>query len=85
MPTSAGCRLAKVVVSSPDWTAAGEGHGDYGVAWQFRCQQPAALVWFEPWLLQKLLDVDELDVNLINGSLQTRIEVTGPRQRIALR
>lgn len=86
VPGAAGCRLAKVVVSSPNWAAADDGvdHGDYTVAWQFRCRQPAALAWFEPWLLQKLLDVDQVDVNLVNGNLQTRKTATGPRQRIAL-
>ena len=83
---AAACRLEKVLVSSPSWSeVAGEDHGDYRVAWRFHCANPAALDWFEPWLLQKLLGVAEVDVNLINGALQTRFAAGGPRQRIPLR
>ncbi len=87
VPPAAGCRLEKIVVSAPDWSAAeaGEDHGDYRVNWRFRCTNAGALAWFEPWVLEKLLGVNQLEVNLINGNLQTRLAAGGPRQRLALR
>jgi hypothetical protein len=87
VPPAAGCRLEKVTVSSPDWSAAqaGEDHGDYRVNWRFRCANAGVLAWLEPWMLEKLLGVNETDVNLINGNLQTRLAAGGPRQRLALR
>jgi hypothetical protein len=87
VPPAAACRLEKVTVSSPDWSAAqaGEDHGDYRVNWRFRCANAGVLAWFEPWMLEKLLGVNQVEVNLINGNLQTRLAAGGPRQRLALR
>ena len=87
VPPAAGCRLEKVIVSSPDWstTESGEDHGDYRVNWRFHCANAAALAWFEPWMLGKLPGVNQVEVNLINGNLQTRLSAGGPRQRLALR
>ncbi len=87
VPPAAACRLEKVTVSSPAWSAAqaGEDHGDYRVNWRFRCANAGALAWLEPWMLEKLLTVNEVDVNLINGNLQTRLAAGGPRQRLPLR
>jgi hypothetical protein len=36
-------------------------------------------------MLAKLPGVDQVEVNLINGSLQTRLAAGGPRQRLPLR
>ena len=36
-------------------------------------------------MLEKLLGVNQVEVNLINGNLQTRLAAGGPRQRLALR
>ena len=87
VPPAAGCRLEKVIVSSPDWSQArpGEDHGDYRVNWLFRCANASVLAWLEPWMLEKLLGVTQVDVNLINGNLQTRLAAGGPRQRLGLR
>ena len=87
VPPAAACRLEKVTVSSPDWSAAraGEDHGNYRVTWRFRCANAGVLAWFEPWMLEKLLGVNQVEVNLINGKLQTRLAAGGPRQRLALR
>lgn len=86
-PPAAGCRLETVTVSSPDWSAAaaGDDHGDYRVNWRFRCANAGALAWLEPWMLAKLPGVNQVEVNLINGSLQTRLAAGGPRQRLPLR
>jgi hypothetical protein len=85
VPRAARCQLEKSAVSSPDWARSGGDHRDYRASWRFRCTAPAALAWFEPWLLAKLLAVTDVDVNIVSGALQTRVEASGPRQRIALR
>jgi Protein of unknown function (DUF2796) len=86
VPVAAGCQLSKVDIEAPDPAAKGaQEHSDFRVRWQFQCRNAAALAWFEPWLIQKLLGVEEVDVNLVNGAVQKRLEASEPRQRIPLR
>lgn len=85
VPRAAGCRIEKTEIQAPDWSQSGGDHRDYLATWRFRCAAPAALAWFEPWLLAKLLAVEEVDVNIVSGTMQKRVEADGPRQRVPLR
>lgn len=87
VPPSAGCSLQAVQFEGPAWSAEphdGE-HGDYHVTFRYRCRAPAALTWFEPWLLQRLIGVQQTIVNIITPSLQTSRTLGPDDKRVSLR
>ncbi|MCS6948477.1 MAG: DUF2796 domain-containing protein [Steroidobacteraceae bacterium] len=65
--------------------ADGVEHADFSVQWRFRCRNPRALLWFEPWLRSKLPDVERLVVRIVTERTQTEVRAAAATQRIALR
>jgi hypothetical protein len=97
VPPAAGCHFVNTVFTEPKWepdtesaTAASkaseahEAHADYEARFSFRCDHPDQLAWFEPWLLLKLMNVNEARINLLTASGQRTETVTNPRARIRL-
>jgi hypothetical protein len=93
-PSAAKCRLATSQLTAPHWESetspaqgevAHEHHADYEARFTYRCDVPQALVWFEPWLLGKLLNVHEARVNLITLGGQRSQVVTQAHERVTLR
>jgi hypothetical protein len=94
VPPAASCRLARVEYSAPAFAApvataapatATSEHGDYEARFSYTCAHPEALAWVELWLVKRLLQVAEIDVNIVTASLQTQRSI-GPQQlRVPLR
>jgi hypothetical protein len=81
VPRTAGCRLEKVDYQAPKL---GPGHADYRARFDFRCSNPAALAWSEFSALDKLKEVEKVEVNLITASAQRQITLQGGARRITL-
>lgn len=81
VPRNAGCRLEKVNYQAPKL---GPGHADYRARFDFRCSNPAALAWTEFSALDKLKEVEKVEVNLITASAQRQITLQGGARRITL-
>lgn len=81
VPRNAGCRLEKVNYQAPKL---GPGHADYRARFDFRCSNPAALAWTEFSALDKLKEVEKVEVNLITASTQRQITLQGGARRITL-
>ena len=81
VPRNAGCRLEKVDYKAPKL---GSGHADYRARFDFRCSNPAALAWSEFSALDKLKEVEKVEVNLITASAQRQITLQGGARRITL-
>ena len=81
VPRNAGCRLEKVDYQAPKL---GPGHADYRARFDFRCSNPAALAWTEFSALDKLKEVEKVEVNLITASAQRQITLQGGARRITL-
>lgn len=81
VPRNAGCRLEKVTYQAPKL---GPGHADYRARFDFRCSNPAALAWTEFSALDKLKEVEKVEVNLITASAQRQITLQGGARRITL-
>jgi Protein of unknown function (DUF2796) len=96
-PPAADCRFQHTDFTEPDWetpeqSAAeaagkdteGEEHADYDATFTYKCGNPTALAWLEPWVLAKLLNVTELRINLATTTGQRSESVTSARQRVQL-
>jgi hypothetical protein len=81
VPRNAGCRLEKVDYQAPKL---GPGHADYRARFDYRCSNPAALAWTEFSALDKLKEVEKVEVNLITASAQRQITLQGGARRITL-
>ncbi len=81
VPRNAGCRLEKVDYQAPKL---GPGHADYRARFDYRCSNPAALAWTEFSALDKLLEVEKVEVNLITASAQRQITLQSGARRITL-
>ena len=81
VPRKAGCRLEKVDYQAPKL---GPGHGDYRARFDFRCSNPAALAWTEFSALDKLKEVEKVEVNVITTAAQRQITLQGGARRITL-
>ncbi len=81
VPRNAGCRLEKVDYQAPKL---GPGHADYRARFDYRCSNPAALVWTEFSALDKLQEVEKVEVNLITASAQRQITLQSGARRITL-
>ena len=66
--------------------ADGDEHSDYLARFSYRCANPAALAWVDLWLLRRLKNVAEIEVNLVTPQLQTQRTLPGAAAaRIELR
>lgn len=81
VPRNASCKLEKVDYSAPKL---GKGHADYRARFDFRCSNPAALVWTEFSALDKLQQVEKVEVNLITTTEQRQITLQSGARRITL-
>jgi hypothetical protein len=61
-----------------------EEHADYEARFTYHCGHAELLGWFEPWLLAKLLHVNEARINLVTAAGQRSESVNSPRARILL-
>jgi hypothetical protein len=62
----------------------GPGHADYRARFDFRCSNPAALAWAEFSALDKLKEVEKVEVNLITASAQRQITLQDGARRVTL-
>lgn len=81
VPRNAGCRLQSATFTAPKL---GSGHADYRPRYDFRCSNPAALVWVEVWALRKLKEVERAEVNLITPQVQRQQTLQGGELRVPL-
>lgn len=94
LPVAAACKLVKASVTRPEWTAEGEDdhddeehgeeHVNYSARWEYRCANPQALSFVEPWIFAKLKNMHQLNASVITASTQRQQAVTGAKQRILL-
>jgi Protein of unknown function (DUF2796) len=66
-------------------SAAGETHADYRARFTYTCANPAALPWADLWLVRRLKNVAEIEVNLVTPQLQTQRTLGADATRIELR
>jgi hypothetical protein len=85
VPKAAACRIEQRSVETPAWQDSAESHSDYEARYSFRCGQPAQLKWVELWLLDRLREVTDAELNLIDASGQRTQTVSHARERIPLR
>jgi hypothetical protein len=96
MPDEARCHLNGSQINGPHWEKddghdgdhehadAHEQHADYEASYNFKCEAPAQLGWFEPWLLDKLPNVHEARINLITATGQRSQVVSRAHERVLL-
>jgi hypothetical protein len=72
-----------------DHDAAGKGedetHADYRARFTYTCANPAALPWADLWLVRRLKNVAEIEVNLVTPQAQTQRTLGADATRIELR
>ncbi len=81
VPQNAGCRLQATEFTAPKL---GSSHADYRPRYDFRCSNPAALLWVEVWALRKLKEVERAEVNLITPQVQRQQTLQGGELRVPL-
>jgi hypothetical protein len=96
VPAAAGCVLSRVEYLPPGLVGddrdhnhdhGQEGavvHADYEARFTYACANATALDWTELWLLRRLEQVTQVEVNLVTPRKQTRLSVTGAAARVAL-
>ena len=82
VPRNAGCRLLSVDFTPPKF---GAGHADYRARVAYRCPNPSALEWVELRALERLLEVDKVEVNVVTASVQRQTELAAGGARVSLR
>lgn len=65
--------------------AADGGHADYRARFTYDCANPAALAWADLWLLRRLKNLTEVEVNLVTPRLQTQRTLGVDSLRVELR
>ena len=95
VPASARCLLERSELTEPRWAPPAHGaashsdeheqHADYEARFTYQCAEPKALTWFEPWLLDRLVHVTEMQVNLITPSGQRSEVAKSAHARLSLR
>ncbi|MCP5339483.1 MAG: DUF2796 domain-containing protein [Steroidobacteraceae bacterium] len=65
--------------------AADGGHADYRARFTYDCANPAALAWADLWLLRRLKNVAEVEVNLVTPRIQTQRTLGVDSLRVELR
>jgi hypothetical protein len=66
-------------------SAKGETHADYRARFTYTCANPAALPWADLWLVRRLKNVAEIEVNLVTPQVQTQRTLGADATRIELR
>jgi len=95
---AAGCARQQVDYTPPsfdgddhDHDAAGKGededetHADYRARFTYTCANPTALPWADLWLVRRLKNVAEIEVNLVTAQAQTQRTLGADATRIELR
>jgi Protein of unknown function (DUF2796) len=62
-----------------------ETHADYRARFTYRCATPAALPWADLWLVRRLKNVAEIEVNLVTPQVQTQRTLGADATRLELR
>lgn len=65
--------------------AEGETHADYRARFTYTCANPAALSWADLWLVRRLKNVAEIEVNLVTPQVQTQRTLGADATRLELR
>lgn len=82
VPGNAGCRLLSIDFTPPTF---GSGHADYHARVAYRCTNPAALEWVELRALNRLRELERVEVNLLTATMQRQTELTAGKIRIPLK
>jgi len=82
VPRNAGCRLLAVDFTPPKF---GSGHADYRARFAYRCPNPAALDWVELPALNRLLEIEKVEVNVVTASVQRQTELAAGSTRVSLK
>ena len=100
VPAAAGCTRSRVDYPPPrfggedhdhdhehDHDAEDDGgeHADYVARYTYTCSNPAALGWVELWLVRRLRNVAEIEVNLVTAQRQTPLTLGAAAGRVELR
>lgn len=99
VPAAAACRLQRVKLEQPDWTAdtdhkhAGHdhdhdddgAHSDFDAQFVYDCAAAEQLEYVDLWLLKRLPGTEKATVNIVAAELQTSVTVTPDSARVALR
>ena len=94
LPAEAACAFEQADVKAPQWEQAArkrgeheshEEHADYEARFTYRCATPAALGWFEPWVLDQLRNVLEARVNIVTATGQLSVVVKSGHTRVSFR
>ena len=62
-----------------------ETHADYRARFTYACANPAALNWADLWLVRRLKNVAEIELNLVTPQVQTQRTLGADAIRIELR
>ena len=82
VPGNAGCRLLSVDFVPPKF---GSGHADYRARIAYRCANPSALDWVELRALNRLRELEQVEVNLLTATVQRQTELPAGTVRISLK
>jgi hypothetical protein len=100
VPPAAGCARQQVDYTppkfddhdhdhdhDPEHDAADEDgtHADYRARFTYTCANPAALPWADLWLVRRLKNVAEVEVNLVSPQVQTQRTLGADATRVELR
>ena len=84
-PPAADCRMASAGVSPPHYTEQhNTGSGYLKASWEFRCGNPAALIWVEAQVFARFPGTTQLATSARNPSGQKAVVLTPGTSRVLL-
>jgi|CXWL01.1.fsa_nt_gi hypothetical protein len=85
-PPGADCRMVSAAVSPPDYNTDGgpDGHSDLEASWEFRCGNPAALLWVDVQLFAKFPGTQKLAAGVVTPAGQKAVVLTPGTPRVLL-
>lgn len=79
-PLAAACRMISAAVSPP--ANDDSGHADIEASWEFRCDNPAALLWVDTQLFAAFRNTKKLATRIVAPAGQMTVELNGDTTRI---
>ena len=85
-PPAAACRMASAAASPPEYQSDGRtpGHADLKASWDFRCGNPAALMWIDAQVLALFPGTKQLAASSVTPSGQKAVVLTPGTPRVLL-
>jgi len=81
-PPAAGCQMISSASSPPAYDDSG--HSDIEASWEFKCSNPASLLWVEVQLFAKFPGTEKLTTSVVAPTGQTAVVLTPATSRLLI-